>query len=145
MPAASALNRWLQFVAILRIFSVVLGYFYPEKLKSNLYHSQPEQVTELQARTFATWTLTSCLLCLLCARNTSVAPIYAATLGSFVIALIHFILELFIYETLTISTAIQPLVIASISSLWMGAGWNYYTKHALAPGVSEETYTQKTE
>jgi len=122
-------------------------------------------VTELQARTFATWTLTSCLLCLLCARNTSVAPIYgtwfckrcisqeivihffskerlsislkwfaAATLGSFVIALIHFILELFIYETLTISTAIQPLVIASISSLWMGAGWNYYTKHALAPG-----------
>jgi hypothetical protein len=58
----------------------------------------------------------------------------AATLGSFVIALVHFSLELFIYETLTISTAIQPLVIASISSLWMGAGWNYYTKHALAPG-----------
>lgn len=33
-------------------------------------------VTELQARTFATWTLTSCMLCLLCARYPSVVPIY---------------------------------------------------------------------
>jgi len=33
-------------------------------------------VTDLQARTFATWTLTSCLLCLICARNPCVPAIY---------------------------------------------------------------------
>jgi hypothetical protein len=35
-----------------------------------------DAVSELQARTFATWTLTSCMLCLLCARNPSIVPIY---------------------------------------------------------------------
>lgn len=33
-------------------------------------------VSELQGRTFATWTLTSCLLCLICARNPCVPAIY---------------------------------------------------------------------
>lgn len=71
-------------------------------------------------------------------------PNAAATLGSFIIALLHFISELFIYETVSIKTAIQPLIVASISTLWMGAGWNYYTSAAAAPVYSEDT-TQKTE
>lgn len=53
-----------------------------------------------------------------------------ATLGSFIIALLHFMLELFVYGTIGITTAVQPLVVATVSSLWMGAGWNYYTTYA---------------
>jgi len=39
-------------------------------------HVMLSAVTDLQARTFATWTLTTCMLCLLCSRYTSVVPIY---------------------------------------------------------------------
>jgi hypothetical protein len=87
-------------------------------------------VSALQARTFATWTLTSCLLCLICARNPCIPAIYGATLGSFLIALVHFLLELLAYKTVGLKTAIQPMIVAGVSSLWMIAGWNYYTAFA---------------
>ena len=87
-------------------------------------------VSALQARTFATWTLTSCLLCLICARNPCIPAIYGATLGSFLIALLHFLLELLVFKTVGLKTAIQPMIVAGVSSLWMIAGWNYYTAFA---------------
>ena len=141
----SALSRWLQFVAILRLVSVILGYFYPTKLTQNLYSGTPEESSYLQTRTFATWTTTSCMLCLLCARNISNRAIYAATLGSFVIALAHFMLEFFVYESVTGRTVAQPLVIASISTLWMGVGWKYYTDYVVTTpaSYSEEVTTPK--
>ncbi|KAG7666824.1 hypothetical protein Ndes2526B_g04681 [Nannochloris sp. 'desiccata'] len=143
MPSVTALRRWLVFVALLRLFSVVLGYVYPTKLQTNLYTEQPDEVSALQARTFATWTLTSCLLCLICARNPCIPAIYGATLGSFLIALLHFLLELFAFKTVGLKTAIQPMVVAGVSSLWMIAGWNYYTAFAphAEPTMSEETVT----
>ena len=55
--------------------------------------------------------------------------IAAATFGSFLIALFHFSIEVFVYNTVSVRSAIQPMIIASISSLWMGAGWNYYTSY----------------
>ena len=95
-----------------------------------LFSSPPITVSALQARTFATWTLTSCLLCLICARNPCIPAIYGATLGSFLIALLHFLLELLAYKTVGLKTAIQPMIVAGVSSLWMIAGWNYYTAFA---------------
>ncbi len=53
-----------------------------------------------------------------------------ATLASFLIALLHFALELFAYGTIGFKTAVQPMVVATVSSLWMIAGWNYYTAFA---------------
>jgi hypothetical protein len=143
----SALSRWLQFVAILRLISVILGYLHPTKLSQNLYSGTPEESTYLQTRTFATWTTTSCMLCLLCARNISNRGIYAATLGSFIIALAHFLLEFFVYESVTIRTVLQPLIIASISTLWMGTGWNYYTEYVMSmpASYSEEVTAGKTD
>jgi hypothetical protein len=35
-------------------------------------------VNELYGRTFATWTLTTCALCLICAKNPRVPAIYGA-------------------------------------------------------------------
>lgn len=76
------------------------------------------------------WTLTSSVLCLICARNPCVPSIYGATLASFGIALLHFATELFAFQTLDWKSALQPGVVATISVLWMGAGWNYYTSYA---------------
>lgn len=84
-------------------------------------------MTDLQGRTFAVWTLTSCVLCLICARNPCIPAIYGATLASFAIALVHFIVELLVFKTLDVTKALQPGVIATVSVLWMSLGWKYYT------------------
>jgi hypothetical protein len=112
MPSVTALRRWLVFVALLRLFSVGLGYAAPHRFQTNLYTKQPEGVTDLAGRIFATWTLTSCMLCLICARNPCVPAIYGATLGSFLIALLHFAMELMLFKTLGLATALQPMIVA---------------------------------
>lgn len=132
----------LQFVAFLRFFSVILGYFYPDTLSENVFAAALDQATPLQSRTFAIWTTTSCMLCLLCARNIGNRQLYAATFGSFVIALGYFVLEHVVYETVPLKRAMQPLVVASISIMWMGAGFNYYTEYVHSmPAFSEEVTT----
>lgn len=76
--------------------------------------------------------MTSCVLCLICARNPCIPAIYGATLASFAIALLHFSLELIVFKTLDFSKALQPGVIATISVLWMSLGWKYYTSYVPA-------------
>ena len=149
-------------------------------------------VTELCGRIFGIWTLLTCALCCICARNPCVPSIYGrlqqaevgcltlwtnvqtkvatggslcstslwpagATLFSFVAALCFFLLELFVYQTVGWKSALQPLIVAGescnsgqfsaiwdsislsvlhpagVSTLWMGAGWNYYTTLSLDP------------
>ena len=58
-------------------------------------------VTEIHGRTFGTWTLLTCTLCLLCARNLHNKPLYLATLLSFVYALGHFGMEYLIFHTMS--------------------------------------------
>lgn len=145
MPSVTALRRWLVFVACLRLFSVGLGYAAPHRFQINLYSKQPELVTDLTGRTFAAWTLTTCLLCLVCARNPCVPSIYGATLLSFIVAIVHFVLELFVFQTISLFNALQPLAIAGVSTLWMAAGWNYYTSYAvrMEPTISEDVTVTK--
>lgn len=108
----------------------------------------PFAVTDLAGRIFSTWTLTTCMLCLVCARNPCNQAIYGellpllacslahafpphakafgvastrpsfvthagATLLSFLIALLHFFMEVLIFGTMGWRTAIQPGVVAS--------------------------------
>lgn len=98
-------------------------------------------VTELCGRVFGIWTLLTCALCCICARNPCVPSIYGrlqpgktqsaistaaisgrlivimlwpagATLFSFVAALCFFLLELFVYQTVGWKSALQPLIVA---------------------------------
>ena len=140
-PDTRSLARSLAFVR-----QVVLGYLYPTTLSENVFAGALAESTHLQTRTFAVWTTTSCMLCLLCARNIGNRDIYAATFGSFLIALGFFLLEHFVYETVPLKRAMQPLVVATVSILWMGAGWNYYTDYVHSmPAFSEEVTNNKAE
>lgn len=127
MQSVKALRRWLVFVALLRLLAVFLGYTNHTKFQSSLFVHAPAEVTELCGRVFSIWTLLTCAVCLVCARNPCVPSIYGATLFSFVAALCFFLLELLVYQTVSWKSALSPLIIAGVSTLWMGAGWNYYT------------------
>ena len=150
--------------------AVFLGYFDHTKFKTNLFDDAPQEgglsdcyavvgpvharyyalllllvlyvaVTELCGRVFGIWTLLTCALCCICARNPCVPSIYGrlqhtnigcltlwtatggtvcttflwpagATLFSFVAALCFFLLELFVYQTVGWKSALQPLIVA---------------------------------
>lgn len=153
MPGSNSvllLQRWLFLVACLRLLSVYIGIFDPEKFRIALIDLEPQLVNDLYGRLFATWTLLTCGLCLICARNPTNPAIYGATLLSFVVALVHFLSELLIFKTMSIKGAASPMVVAGLSVLWMGAGWNYYTYHvnhddlpAQADGDSQAAVAEK--
>ncbi len=113
------LSYWLLFVASLRLLSVLIGYFSPFTFRAQLFNRQPDQVTTLQARSFAVWTLLTCSLCIICAFNLNEYGIYLATTISFYVAFGFFVLEFFVYKTLKVNKFIQPGIVATVSALWM--------------------------
>ena len=79
--------------AFVRVFKVYLGVFYPQKLWTNLFLAPPtpgqswrhtsvieeglcHAESELYGRTFATWTILTCTLCIICSRNPENQAIY---------------------------------------------------------------------
>ena len=107
------LQVWLVIVALLRCLSVYIGYLNVSRFRTNLFTmAKPGQVTDLQGRTFGIWTSVTCLLCLLCAFNLDQSAIVLATIGSFVIALVYFMLEYFVYRTVSIASVMSPFIVA---------------------------------
>jgi hypothetical protein len=109
------LRIWLISVAFLRVLSVILGYFYPATLGESVFGRALSQVTPLTARTFGTWTLLSSVVTLMCALNIESGPLYRTTMASFVIAIVYFFLEVEIYRTVDVRSAMTPFIIASKS------------------------------
>jgi hypothetical protein len=126
----TALRVWLCAVAALRMLSVGIGVFAPELFKRKVYRLRPDYVNPLQGRTFACWTLVSCMLCVLCAFRMQEPTLYLATLGSFWVALIKFTAELHLFRTCDFKGALSPFVVSSVSIAWMTAGWGTLTSYA---------------
>ena len=121
--AQSTLRIWLLCVAGLRMLSVVLALTRPEVLANSVFAAAPHELTVLGARIFASWTLMTCALCVLCA-NEGAQPkssIFAATAFSFGVALALFVPELAYHQTMTLRSAITPTIIAGTSLVWMAA------------------------
>ena len=68
-PAQSSLRVWLLIVAGLRSLSVAVALLWPEVLARSVFAAVPQELTALGARVFACWTLTTCCLCVLCAKE----------------------------------------------------------------------------
>lgn len=118
-------------VAALRTLSVVIGIFNVDKFKTTLIDRHPELVTPLFGRLFAAWTSVTCALCLICAWNPTNRGVYTATWVSFLVALLFFLSELMVFRTVSLKAALSPMIVASVSALWMGLGFNYYTNDVL--------------
>ena len=128
--ALNALSYWLFFAAALRMLSVVLGVASPDVFKTRVYRLRPDYVNPLLGRTFAAWTLVTCMLCVLCGLRMEEEPtLYLATLGSFAVALVKFAAELLVFKTVDVKGATSPGVIATVSVVWMAAGWGTYSAY----------------
>eukprot|EP00899_Mesostigma_viride_P022829 jgi/Mesvir1/3730/Mv15006-RA.1 len=105
------LRAWLVLVASMRLVSVYFGYVKPSVIKTKVYPSAP--VTDVHARTFATWTMVTCVLCLYTVYENVAGGVYKVTMFSFVAALVHFLLEFLVYKTMTLKTFLSPAIVAT--------------------------------
>ena len=127
--SATYLSYWLLFAAALRSLAVVIGVFFPDVLKTKVFRSRPDYVNPLYGRTFAAWTFVTCMLCVLCAFNMQEPTLYLATLGSFSVALLHLGSEFVVFRTSDLKGSLSPLIVATVSIVWMVYGWGRYVSY----------------
>lgn len=114
------LRGWLALIAVVAMCNTVQSFRDHSFLSDKLYSGSPELVNHLQARIFGIWTLLSSVIRASCAFDIHNSTLYYLTLGTFVLALGHFLSEALIYQTAPlIGGVIAPLVVASISILAM--------------------------
>ncbi|XP_063296462.1 ergosterol biosynthetic protein 28 homolog [Pelobates fuscus] len=122
----AVLRSWLMMVAIIAAGNTFQCFQDSSFLRDKLYTGRPGQVNGLQARTFGVWTLLSSIIRSACAIDIRNKTLYYITLGTFVLALGHFLAEVFIYQTAEMTIGIMaPLMVASFSILGMLIGLQY--------------------
>ncbi|CAL1716528.1 unnamed protein product [Somion occarium] len=122
------LPKWQLFIAVVAAFNTVQN-FATLKFTRRVYCKKPAEVTPLQARTFAVWTLLSAVVRFYAAYHIHDKSIYDITLISYLIAFGHITSELFIFGTGgTQFPSLSPLIVSSTSMVWMLTQYDFYVK-----------------
>ncbi|XP_014066440.2 ergosterol biosynthetic protein 28 homolog [Salmo salar] len=121
----NVLRSWLVMVSVIAMGNTVQSFSDHSFLSEKLYTGTPEfGVFCLQARTFGIWTLLSSVIRCTCAIDIQNKTLYHITLWIFVLALVHFLSEAFIYKTAPLTIGIMaPLIVASFSIVGMLIGF----------------------
>ena len=107
------LQRYLVLVGGLRALSVGLGYGADRTLQQRVFTRSAKEFTSLQARTFAIWTATTCLITWGTAAHLHNGPLVAVCIATFLLADAFFLAELAVYKTVTMASISMPMFIAS--------------------------------
>ncbi|KAI5937575.1 Ergosterol biosynthetic protein 28 [Manis javanica] len=122
----NVLRSWLVMVSIIAMGNTLQSFRDHTFLYEKLYTGKPNLVNGLQARTFGIWTLLSSVIRCLCAIDIHNKTLYHVTLWTFLLALGHFLSELFVYGTAAPTIGVlAPLMVASFSILGMLVGLRY--------------------
>ncbi|KZT07634.1 Erg28-like protein [Laetiporus sulphureus 93-53] len=123
------LPKWQLFVAAMAVFNSVQNYA-TLRLTRQLYSSGSHNVTALQARTFAIWTLTSAAIRFYAAYYISDKRVYDLAMFSYLFAFAHFASEILIFRSAKInSPVLSPVLVSTISLVWMFSQYDYYVKY----------------
>ncbi|KAM5177677.1 ergosterol biosynthetic protein 28 homolog isoform 1-T1 [Callospermophilus lateralis] len=122
----NVLRSWLVIVSIIAMGNTLQSFRDHTFLYEKLYTGKPNLVNGLQARTFGIWTLLSSVIRCLCAIDIHNKTLYHITLWTFLLALGHFLSELFVFGTAAPTIGVlAPLMVASFSILGMLVGLQY--------------------
>lgn len=135
------LQGWIGLVGFIALGNTVSCFTGHLFLSDLIYTESPSEATALAARLFGIWTLLSGLLRIGCASCIKDRAIYNLTFLSFVLALLHFLLEVFVYKTAVVTTygVISPLIVSSVSIVWMAIGYSYLPDPYASPKTSRKT------
>ncbi|KAL9948257.1 hypothetical protein ACHAO5_002059 [Verticillium nonalfalfae] len=88
-----------------------------------------DQVTPLAARLFATWTLLAAVVRMYAAYHLEHAHMYDLVLWTYVVALSHFLSEMFFFKTVKFGApSVSPLIVATTAMIWMPMQRGYYVQ-----------------
>lgn len=71
----------------------------------------------------------TCILCLTTAYYIDNFPVFIVTWASFIVALAHFSTELFVFKTTNFKKVSPTVIVAGVSSVWMG--WLLWTEQVV--------------
>ncbi|XP_023958092.1 ergosterol biosynthetic protein 28 homolog isoform X2 [Chrysemys picta bellii] len=129
----NVLRSWLVMVSIIAMGNTLQSFRDHSFLSEKLYTGTPTLVNGLQARTFGIWTLLSSVIRCSCAIDIRNKTLYHITLLTFLIALAHFLSEVFVYGTAAPTIGVlAPLMVASFSILGMLIGLQYLDVDAVS-------------
>ncbi|CUA76088.1 Ergosterol biosynthetic protein 28 [Schizosaccharomyces pombe 972h-] [Rhizoctonia solani] len=110
--AVGLLPKWQLVVSSLAVFNTIQN-FLTLSLTKRIYNKEPHNVTALQSRTFAIWTLTSAILRFYCAYHVNEKVVYDLTMWTYVLAFGHFTSEFLIYRTAGLGPGLlSPVIVA---------------------------------
>jgi len=123
------LPKWQLIVASMAFFNAAQN-FTTLKLTRRIYGNVvPQQITRLQARTFAVWTALSGVVRLYAAYNINLKVVYDITLFTYLFAFAHFGSELLIFRTATFGPgALSPVLVSTVSLTWMIMQYDFYVQ-----------------
>lgn len=127
VSAANTLQSYLSLHGTQKVYSGPLTSSRTTKTSSGKPVSN-SPVTPLSARTFGTWTLLSAIVRFQAALAIHDPVAYRLAFASYVLAGAHFFSEWLVFGTVRVRTVagMQPLVVASVSGVWMWGQWGFY-------------------
>ena len=98
------------------------------RLTPRIYARARDEVSPLMSRMMGTWTLTSAMIRIYASYNINNAPVYQLCMISFMIALLSFGLEVFVYKTAPLSSpGVYPaMIMSSVMFSWMYSSYSEY-------------------
>ncbi|ETS63009.1 hypothetical protein PaG_02781 [Moesziomyces aphidis] len=122
------LPRWLLLVAA-TAYAYGASNFLKHTAGFKVYSNGGAQVTPLSGRLFGIWNITAAIIRTYAAYNIHDKVAYELCMWSFVIALVHFVSETFVYRTAKLSPGIiSPLIVASSSLTTMYLNYGHYVR-----------------
>ncbi|KAN0038947.1 hypothetical protein ACTA71_001140 [Dictyostelium dimigraforme] len=111
---------WLFIVGIYRFFMSFLILAHSNAIKKIIYPLKPNETTPLFFRVLFMWVLSNSLLTVITALNIDNKPLFVLTWISFVIGLLHYMLEQFYFKTNTLKNNLSQLIFATPCLVIMG-------------------------
>ena len=140
------LQGWVCMVGVINLGNTLNCFIDHSFLASKVYLMKPEKVNDLTARLYGLWTLMNAFLKITCALCIYNKAVYNLTMTSFILALIHFFAETFLYETSTFSIGlVTPTLITLLSIIFMGIGYMYLNERSSSSEFEDTPKMRKVE
>jgi hypothetical protein len=128
MLPAGTLPKSIFVLGSLALYNALQCFIPSMRLTPRIYARARDQVSPLMSRMMGTWTTTSAMIRIYTAYNINNPAVYQLCMISFMIALISFGLEVFVYKTAPLSSpGVYPAIImSSIMFAWMYSSYDFY-------------------
>ena len=139
-----SLQGWVCVVGLMAFGNTVSCFVDHSFLGNRLYTGTPDKTNDLAARLFGMWTLVSALLRITCAFAIDNRALYNLTFASFVVAFGHFMSEIYVFRSATITVGVlSPLIVSGVSIIWMLVCYRYL--FPARDGSEKESFPKRVE